>query len=54
MRTPLGEVPPTGRRLEVLTMDIFTMTGDVVSGVWAVADELGRRMPAEPVALAGA
>jgi hypothetical protein len=54
LRTPLGEVAPTGRRLEVLTMDIFMLTGDLVSGVWAVSDELGRLVQADAVALTGA
>ncbi|WP_250005142.1 ester cyclase [Actinoplanes sp. M2I2] len=35
----LGEVPPTGRTVTVRTIDVLTMTGGLVSGIWVVSDE---------------
>ena len=45
LATPLGEIPATGRDVEVgevRTIDILTAPDDVVSDVFVVADELGR------------
>jgi len=54
LTTPLGDVAPTGRLLDVLGMDIFAIRNDRVFAVWAVADYLGLLMRAEAVALAKA
>ena len=53
LETPLGVVPATGRDVEVRTIDILTMRNDLVSDVLVVADELGRLMQLEALALAG-
>jgi hypothetical protein len=37
----LGEVPPTGRTVTVRTIDVLTLTGGLVSGIWVVSDETG-------------
>jgi hypothetical protein len=40
--TPLGTAPPTGRRFDVLGIDVLTVSEGRISGIWVVADELGR------------
>jgi hypothetical protein len=47
--TPLGDVPPTGRVVEVLTVDVLTIESDLVSELWVVADELGRLLQLDAV-----
>ncbi len=44
--TPLGEVGPTGRAVEVAGMDIFVVDeeADRVKSVWAITDYLGLLM----------
>ena len=37
----LGDVPPTGRDVEVRTIDDLTITDGLVSAIWVVADDLG-------------
>jgi hypothetical protein len=49
--TPLGTVAPTGRMLESLAIDIFTITDDLVTKIWVVGDELGRLLQLGAVAL---
>ncbi len=39
--SPLGAVPPTGRHVEVRTIDVLTVASGVISAVWVVADDLG-------------
>jgi hypothetical protein len=52
LETPLGVVPPSGRELEALAMDILVFDGDgKVAEVWAVADYLGFLQGAAAVAL---
>jgi predicted ester cyclase len=51
LTTPLGEVAPTGQQLTVLGMDIFTITDDRVTEVWAVADYLSLLMQAGAASL---
>jgi hypothetical protein len=51
LTTPLGEVPPTGKVLDVLGLDILSIADDRVTAVWAVADWLGLLMQAGQVAL---
>src|SRR3954454_16125432 len=35
----LGGVPATGRTVTVRTIDVLTVTGGLVSGIWVVSDE---------------
>jgi hypothetical protein len=51
LETPLGPIPPTGKQLSVLGMDIFAIADDRVEAVWAVADFLGLMIEAGAVAL---
>ncbi|MEV6489357.1 ester cyclase [Actinoplanes sp. NPDC051633] len=37
----LGGVPPTGCTVTVRTIDVLTLTGGLVSGIWVVSDEAG-------------
>ena len=53
LTTPLGEVAPTGQQLTVLGMDIFTITDDRVTEVWAVADYLSLLMQTGAASLVG-
>ena len=48
--TPIGTVPPSGRRVEVAGLDLFELTGDLVRAVWAVTDQLGLLVQAGGVA----
>jgi predicted ester cyclase len=41
LETPLGTVPPTGRFVEMRTIDVLVLSGGRVSSIWVVADELG-------------
>jgi hypothetical protein len=41
LATALGEVAPTGREFSVLTIDVLTVTGGLISDVVVVSDELG-------------
>lgn len=50
--TPLGTVPPTGRRFEVLGIDVLTLSRGRISRIWVVADELGRLAQLRSVRLA--
>ena len=51
LETPLGTVPPTGRRLEVRGMDVFELCFGRVHALWAVSDQLGLLQQAGAVAL---
>jgi SnoaL-like polyketide cyclase len=42
--TPLGVLAPNGRTVEVFGMDIFLISDDLVTGVYAIADYLGLLM----------
>ena len=48
-----GEVAPTGQQLTVLGMDIFAITDDRVTEVWAVADYLSLLMQTGAASLVG-
>jgi predicted ester cyclase len=50
---PLGEIPPTGRRFEVRTIDVLSISGDRISAVQVVPDNLGLAMQLGAVALVG-
>ena len=54
LATPLGELAPTGREVEVAGMDIFVVDEDAdrVIGVWAIADDLGLLLQADAMTLA--
>ena len=39
--SPLGTIPPTGREIEVRTIDVLTVEDGLVSAIWVVADDLG-------------
>ena len=41
LTTPAGAVAPTGRDIEILTIDVLELEGDVVDTVWVVSDQLG-------------
>jgi predicted ester cyclase len=51
LETPIGTVPPTGRRLEVQGLDIFELCMGRIHAVWAVADQLDLLVQAGAVAL---
>ena len=39
--SPLGDVSPTGRDVQVRTIDVLTLDSGLVSAIWVVADDLG-------------
>jgi len=39
--TPVGTVTPTGRAVEVRTIDILTIADGRITGLWVVSDDLG-------------
>ena len=39
---PLGELAPTGKTFDVLSIDVLHVRDDRITAVWVVADELGR------------
>ena len=48
-RTPLGELPATGRTVTGLGIDVFTIDGDGrISAIWVLADELHRILQVVP------
>ena len=51
LATPLGEVAPTGRRLEAHGMDIFEIADGRVRGIWAILDWLDLLTQAGAVAV---
>jgi predicted ester cyclase len=51
LSSPLGEVAPTGRQVEVRTIDVLSMTDRRISAVQVVADSLGLAMQLGAVAL---
>ena len=48
---PLGEIPPTGRRFEVRTIDVLSISGDRINAVQVVPDNLGLAIQLGAVAL---
>jgi predicted ester cyclase len=50
LATTLGPLPPSGQRVELRVIDIFTLTDSKVSTIWMVADELGALVAADAVA----
>jgi hypothetical protein len=51
-RPPLGEIAPTGRHVEVRTIDVLSISADRISAVQVVPDNLGLAMQLGAVALA--
>jgi hypothetical protein len=49
--TPLGDLPPTNRRLTIAGMDIFTIVDDRVTAIWVLSDYLGLLIDAGAVAM---
>jgi predicted ester cyclase len=49
---PLGEIAPTGRPVEVRTIDVLSISADRISAVQVVPDNLGLAMQLGSVALA--
>ena len=48
-RTPLGELPATGRTVAGLGIDVLTIEGDGrISAIWVLADELQRILQVAP------
>jgi hypothetical protein len=39
--SPLGTIPPTGRQIEVRTIDVLTIQDGLVSAITVVADDFG-------------
>jgi len=54
LTTPLGELPPTGQRLELHGMDIFEVEDGRVRAIWVVLDFLDVLMQARAVTLRAA
>lgn len=50
--TPVGTVPPTGRAVEVRTIDVLTISDGLVTALWVVSDELGMLAQLDAVQLA--
>jgi|SRR5215211_4145264 len=48
---PLGEIAPTGRQVEVRTIDVLSITGDRISAIQVVPDNLGLAVQLGAVAL---
>jgi predicted ester cyclase len=49
----LGTIPPTGREVQVRTIDVLTVEKGRVSAIWVVADDLGLLIQWDAVALTG-
>jgi predicted ester cyclase len=39
--TPIGTVAPTGRPVEIRTIDVLTIADGVITALWVLSDELG-------------
>jgi ketosteroid isomerase-like protein len=52
MATPLGDLLPTGRIIDLRVIDILTIADGRISDVWMAADELGALAAVGAVALA--
>ncbi len=49
--TPLGDLRPTGRTVEALTIDVFTIADGKITAVWVTSDELARLIRLDAVHL---
>ena len=52
LATPVGTVSPTGRTVEIRTIDILTIVDARIAAVWVASDELGMLNQLEAVRLA--
>jgi predicted ester cyclase len=50
----LGDIPPTGRAVQVRTIDVLTIDAGLVSAIWVVADDLGLLTQLDAVELGSA
>jgi ketosteroid isomerase-like protein len=41
---PIGEIAPTGRRFEIRTIDVLSITGGRISAIQVIPDNLGLAM----------
>jgi SnoaL-like polyketide cyclase len=53
LETPLGTVAPTGRRVEIRTIDVLTLTAGLITDIEVVPDQLGLLMQLDAVSLIG-
>ena len=51
LATPLGNVEPTGRSVEIRTIDVLTVANGLVTALWVVADDLGMLTQLDSVGL---
>lgn len=51
LRTPLGEVAPSGREVRIRTVDVLTVADGKVTEVWVNSDELGMLLGLDALAL---
>jgi len=49
LRTSIGLVPPTGRVVELRTIEVLTVAGGRIREIWTVANELGALVAADAV-----
>ncbi len=49
--SPIGIVPPTGRSVEIRTIDVLTITDGLITALWVVSDELGMLAQLDAVGL---
>jgi predicted ester cyclase len=49
--SPLGSVPPSGRDVQVRTIDVLAVEDGRISAIWVVADELGLLTQVDAVGL---
>jgi hypothetical protein len=52
LATPLGPVTPTGRMVEILVIDLLTLSGGLVTSICTVSNELGLLRQLDAIALA--
>jgi SnoaL-like polyketide cyclase len=48
--TPVGDLEPTGRVVDILVIDVLDSERDLITEVWSAGDELGRLMQLEALA----
>jgi ketosteroid isomerase-like protein len=53
LETPLGEIGPTGREVEVRVIDVLSISDGRISGIQVVPDNLGLAMQLGAVRLVG-
>jgi SnoaL-like polyketide cyclase len=53
LETPLGTVAPTGRRVEIRTIDVLTLATGLITEIQVVPDQLGLLLQLDAIALNG-